>query len=311
MSSTITGSAGSSIAAQCTGPDAGDAVTAASVRNGLQSIENDVATVKSGTYTTSATVTHTGAQTFSANVTFSSGHTVTHAGTEIFSGQVSVSDRLSYPGRTVLSDASHTIDVTSGTYVLPNAPASTRAITVSTSVGPPMLGERIRIVVPGLQHVTGPEYHVFRASPTGQLTSGMLCAIWSSASAITYLPIAAEFEFGEGLVLSVTGTASGTGGAVKLTVALPAGALGNPTDSLATGDQVAVASVGGTTEANGTWTITVNDSSHITLTGTTYANAYTSGGTTQITPGVWRLGMNSGTSYDGSAKVGVLADSCS
>jgi hypothetical protein len=34
----------------------------------------------------------------------------------------------------------------------------------------------------------------------------------------------------------------------------------------------------GTTEANGSWAFTINDSSHITLTGSTYTHAYTSGG---------------------------------
>ena len=47
MSTVITGTAGASVAASCTGPSAGDAVTAASVNGPLQSVENDIATLDS------------------------------------------------------------------------------------------------------------------------------------------------------------------------------------------------------------------------------------------------------------------------
>ena len=70
---------------------------------------------------------------------------------------------------------------------------------------------------------------------------------------------------------SVTGTASGAGSAVKLAV--------TSTSNFSTGDRVQVSSVGGTTEANGIWYITVNDSTHMTLTGSAFSNAWTSGGT--------------------------------
>lgn len=57
---------------------------------------------------------------------------------------------------------------------------------------------------------------------------------------------------------------------VRLTVA--------STTGMTTGDVRTVFGVAGTTEANGTWTITVIDSTHIDLQGTTFANLYTSGG---------------------------------
>lgn len=69
--------------------------------------------------------------------------------------------------------------------------------------------------------------------------------------------------------VAVSGTAN-SGGLVRLTV--------SSTSGWSTGDIKVVASVGGTTEANGTWTITVVDGTKITLQGSTYANAYTSGG---------------------------------
>lgn len=50
------------------------------------------------------------------------------------------------------------------------------------------------------------------------------------------------------------------------------------TTGMTTGDTRTVFGVGGTTEANGTWVITVIDATHIDLQGTTFANLYTSGG---------------------------------
>ena len=85
-----------------------------------------------------------------------------------------------------------------------------------------------------------------------------------------------DFVFGTGLVegnymMTVTGAASGTGGVVRLTV--------NQTVLATTGDEVQVAGVTGTTEANGTFACTVVDGTHIELQGTVFANAYVSGGT--------------------------------
>jgi hypothetical protein len=45
-----------------------------------------------------------------------------------------------------------------------------------------------------------------------------------------------------------------------------------------TGDEVILAQVGGTTEANGKRIITVIDSTHYDLQGSTFVHAYTSGG---------------------------------
>jgi hypothetical protein len=55
--------------------------------------------------------------------------------------------------------------------------------------------------------------------------------------------------------------------------------LVNQTVRDTTGDEVLVAGVGGTVEANGVWTMTVIDAIHIELQGSVYKNAYTSGGT--------------------------------
>lgn len=70
--------------------------------------------------------------------------------------------------------------------------------------------------------------------------------------------------------LAVTGTASGASGKVRLTVA--------STASLTTGEFRTVTSVGGTVEANGVWKVTVIDGTHVDLDDSTFANAWTSGG---------------------------------
>ncbi len=87
----------------------------------------------------------------------------------------------------------------------------------------------------------------------------------------------ADFDFvmGVGLVegnlqMIVTGAVAGTGGVVRLTV--------NNTAQAATNDEVIVGGVTGTTEANGTWPITVIDGTHIELVGSVFKNAYISGG---------------------------------
>lgn len=88
----------------------------------------------------------------------------------------------------------------------------------------------------------------------------------------------ADFDFTTGVgievgtyVMTVLSAASGTGGVVRLTV--------DQTSKAKTGDQVNVAGVTGTTEANGAHPIRVVDRNHIELTDVAFANAYISGGT--------------------------------
>lgn len=71
-------------------------------------------------------------------------------------------------------------------------------------------------------------------------------------------------------VLTVTGAAS-NGGPNLIRLAVTSA-------TLTTGQIVAVSGVAGTTEANGNWTITVIDSGHIDLQGSTFTHAYSSGG---------------------------------
>lgn len=84
-------------------------------------------------------------------------------------------------------------------------------------------------------------------------------------------PTTAYFIYAANFSTNVTGTANNGSGLVRLTVATTAEQV--------TGNTVLVAGVGGTTEANGTWVITVIDATHIDLQGSAFAHAYVSGGT--------------------------------
>lgn len=75
-------------------------------------------------------------------------------------------------------------------------------------------------------------------------------------------------------VLNVTGTADNGSGAIRLEL----NALSNADFNISGQNFVAVYGVGGTTEANGSWPVTIIDSTHIDLVGSTYTNAWTSGG---------------------------------
>jgi hypothetical protein len=75
-----------------------------------------------------------------------------------------------------------------------------------------------------------------------------------------------------GYVSVVTGASLDTPGTgIKLTVA--------STSGLNSGDTVIISGVQGTIEANGAWVAAVDDGTHVSLSGSTFQNAYTSGGT--------------------------------
>jgi hypothetical protein len=98
--------------------------------------------------------------------------------------------------------------------------------------------------------------------------------------------------------LTVTGTASGTAGRVRLTIS-------TNTTNLVSNSTAIVSGVGGTTEANGTWRYNVIDTTHIDLIGTTWANAWTSGGTAVV--GTLNLANSAGAFWNAfSQEVGNL-----
>ncbi|MBN9601807.1 MAG: hypothetical protein J0G33_02630 [Afipia felis] len=91
--------------------------------------------------------------------------------------------------------------------------------------------------------------------------------------------------------LTITGASNNGAGLIRLNVA--------STSTFATGQVKTVSDVVGTTEANGTWTITVVSSTAIDLQGSTFTNAYVSGGT--IGGGIEEISMGGGMSIVGSA----------
>lgn len=70
-------------------------------------------------------------------------------------------------------------------------------------------------------------------------------------------------------LIAITGAAN-AGGLIQIT------ANGHKFN---TSNNVTIASVGGTVEANGNWVITKTGANTFTLNGSTFTNAYTSGGT--------------------------------
>lgn len=75
-----------------------------------------------------------------------------------------------------------------------------------------------------------------------------------------------------GATVAVTGAANNGSGAIRLTIS-------PSTSQMATNEICSVYGVGGTTEANNTWKITVIDGTHIDLQNSTFTHAFTSSGT--------------------------------
>lgn len=93
-------------------------------------------------------------------------------------------------------------------------------------------------------------------------------------------------EFGDNVITTaVTGAASNGGpGLIRLAVA--------STRGIWSGSTMIVSGVTGTTEANGTWVVTVIDGTHIDLVGSVFTNAYASGGTAIGSSGYMRVISN-------------------
>lgn len=139
MSTAITGVAGSAIAGTCTGPSAGESVTAASVNGPFQSIENDLATIKSGSCSIAGTKTFTGTIALGTSGILTTPNT---AGSRV---ELLGRKRL-LRGRSAVADANVTISVlTADVFVLPAVPAAARIITLDSTTTVPYAGETISI----------------------------------------------------------------------------------------------------------------------------------------------------------------------
>jgi len=78
-------------------------------------------------------------------------------------------------------------------------------------------------------------------------------------------------------------------GLIRITIA--------DTSLLTTGDVAKIADIVGTTEANDSWTITVIDGTNFDLQGSTFSNAYTSGGTVNNYAGSHKMMITYGTTF--------------
>lgn len=99
----------------------------------------------------------------------------------------------------------------------------------------------------------------------------------------------------------------GTGGATGSTKTISGATNASPivvqtstAHGYGTNDLITIASVGGNTNANGSWQISVVDSTHFNLIGSTGNSAYTSGGTSQVLNG---QGDTALTTAAGTARV--------
>jgi hypothetical protein len=72
---------------------------------------------------------------------------------------------------------------------------------------------------------------------------------------------------------TITGAANNGSGLIRIT---------STAHGFSTNDRIEIASVVGTVEANGKWTVTVIDADNFDLVGSTFVNAYTSGGTATL-----------------------------
>ena len=83
--------------------------------------------------------------------------------------------------------------------------------------------------------------------------------------------------------INVTGAANNGSGLIRITLG------GAGTTGLVTGQEGSIASVNGTTEANGTWILTIISGTQLDLQGSTFVNTYVSGGSFQAPQGVCAL----------------------
>ena len=119
--------------------------------------------------------------------------------------------------------------------------------TINPLTGIPIPGNTLRIT----------ENDDFRVTQqTGEPPGGKNTLPGTDPNAVTYRVISNAADNGAGLI--------------RLTV--------NTTSGMITGQQVTIGDVVGTTEANGNWTITVISLTEIDLGGSTFTNAYSSGG---------------------------------
>lgn len=115
------------------------------------------------------------------------------------------------------------------------------------------------------------------------LTQGAVSRLVTSFDSTSALTLASVTSLHVDVSLVVSNCADNGSGLIRVTT--------SAAHTLATGNGVTIASVVGTTEANGDWQIIVVDATNFDLVGSTFTNAYTSGGTVTnpitIKPGIY------------------------
>ena len=115
------------------------------------------------------------------------------------------------------------------------------------------------------------------------ITQGALTRSISSYGSTTTVGLTSVEGLHVNVSLSVAGAADNGSGAIRITT--------TAAHTLASYNGVTIASIVGTTEANSNWIITVIDATNFDLIGSTFTNAYTSGGTVTnaitIKPGIY------------------------
>lgn len=118
------------------------------------------------------------------------------------------------------------------------------------------------------------------SSPVINLDQDFIGRLLAFSDGTGTLRIANSTPYTEAYAITTSGNVSGAAnngaGLIRITT--------DAAHTMQTGVSVTIASVGGTTEANGTWTVTVIDATNFDLQGSSFANAYTSGGTWTYNP---------------------------
>jgi len=119
----------------------------------------------------------------------------------------------------------------------------------------------------------------FSASYLDSIYNGWIANPLSPAESISFGSIKYTTTGSEGRALltrtnatvAVSNAADNGSGLIRITTGTAHG--------LSTGNKIFIQNVGGTTEANGLWAVTVVDTTNIDLDGSTFTNGYTTGGT--------------------------------
>ncbi len=216
MPQTSTGVPGVAIVAVCTVPAPGDFVTGAGLKTCADGINADLATIKSGAYTTSASVSCTGSWQWSQSATFS-GHTFLGARAVLRSPRVAVPDGGATKRLGVIAFAG--TDYVGKAFQLDLSPGATPRIRTLADAGP-LAEEEIDIFwgEGATALATGNKYEIQRQDST------VICSFIVTAIGSNALTMWARFEYSGGVWRLGASTGQWYDGAANVGVIPGAGA---------------------------------------------------------------------------------------